>query len=178
MGSKQDLLDWLYGLTVHGIKLGLTNTTELLHRLGDPQNSFRKVHIAGTDGKGSTSAMIASIIRAAGVKVGLYTSPHIIDFNERISVSGENITGSMSRIEDMLDTTIEAYKKQLDALFANQAADIQMDIEIMNATNDIMSPNITIPTNLLFLMAISLSAAPGSVSFLFSFMFLPFQYIL
>ena len=47
-------------------------------------------------------------------------------------ISGENITGSMDRIKDMLDTTIEAYKKQLDALFANQAADIQMDIEVMN----------------------------------------------
>ncbi|MBO4551978.1 MAG: bifunctional folylpolyglutamate synthase/dihydrofolate synthase [Candidatus Methanomethylophilaceae archaeon] len=94
MGSKQDLLDWLYGLTVHGIKLGLTNTTELLHRLGDPQNSFRKVHVAGTDGKGSTSAIIASILESSGVRTGLYTSPHIIDFNERISVSGENITDS------------------------------------------------------------------------------------
>ena len=98
MKSKQDVIDWLYGLTVHGVKLGLTNITELLHRLGDPQRSFRKVHIAGTDGKGSTSAMIASIIRAAGVKVGLYTSPHIIDFNERISVSGERISDESVRI--------------------------------------------------------------------------------
>ena len=50
MDSKQEILDWLYGLTVHGIKLGLTNITELLRRLGNPQDSFRKIHIAGTDG--------------------------------------------------------------------------------------------------------------------------------
>lgn len=92
MESKQEIIDWLYGLTVHGIKLGLTNITELLHRLGDPQNSFRKIHVAGTDGKGSTSEMISSILRASGAVVGLYTSPHIIEFNERISVSGENIS--------------------------------------------------------------------------------------
>ena len=98
METKESILGWLYGLTVHGVKLGLINITEILHRLGDPQDSFRKIHIAGTDGKGSTSAMIASILRASGVKVGLYTSPHIIEFNERISVNGENISDSDIRV--------------------------------------------------------------------------------
>ena len=98
MESKQEIIDWLYGLTVHGIKLGLTNITELLHRIGDPQDSFRKIHIAGTDGKGSTSEMISSILRTAGVRTGLYTSPHIIDFNERISVDGENISDADLKI--------------------------------------------------------------------------------
>ena len=98
MKSKEEILEWLYGLTVHGIKLGLTNITELLHRLGDPQESFRKIHVAGTDGKGSTCAILASILRASGVRTGLYTSPHIIEFNERISVNGENISDDDLRV--------------------------------------------------------------------------------
>ena len=98
MESKQEIIDWLYGLTVHGIKLGLTNITELLHRIGDPQDSFRKIHVAGTDGKGSTSEMISSILRTSGVRTGLYTSPHIIEFNERISVDGENISDDELKI--------------------------------------------------------------------------------
>lgn len=84
-------LKWLYGLQMNGIKLGLTNIKELLRRLGNPQNSYRCIHVAGSDGKGSTSAIIASALRKSGYSVGLYTSPHILRFNERISVDGEDI---------------------------------------------------------------------------------------
>ena len=112
MDSKQEILDWLYGLTVHGIKLGLTNITELLRRLGNPQDSFRKIHIAGTDGKGSTSAMISSVLRYSGVRTGLYTSPHIIDFNERISVDGKNISNAdLSRLTALIRPMVEDMRK-------------------------------------------------------------------
>jgi dihydrofolate synthase/folylpolyglutamate synthase len=66
------------------VKLGLDNIKELLQRLGDPQDEFRCVHVAGTNGKGSVSAMLASILREQGYRTGLYTSPHMIDFRERI----------------------------------------------------------------------------------------------
>ena len=113
MKSKEEILEWLYGLSVHGIKLGLTNTTELLKRLGNPQNSFRKVHVAGTDGKGSTSAMIASVLAASGVRTGLYTSPHIIEFNERISINGENISDSDIRIlVSVIEPIVEDMRKE------------------------------------------------------------------
>ena len=85
-------LRWLYGLQMNGIKLGLTNIKELLRRMGNPQGSYRCIHVAGSDGKGSTSAMIASILRKAGYSVGLYTSPHILRFNERINVDGRDIS--------------------------------------------------------------------------------------
>ena len=112
MDNKQEILDWLYGLSVHGIKLGLTNITELLRRLGNPQDSFRKIHIAGTDGKGSTSAMISSILRCSGVRTGLYTSPHIIEFNERISVCGENISDDdLSRLANMIRPMVDDMRK-------------------------------------------------------------------
>ena len=73
-------------------KKDLTNTLELCKRLGDPQYKFKSVHIAGTNGKGSTSHMLAAILQTAGYKTGLYTSPHLRDFRERVRISGEMIS--------------------------------------------------------------------------------------
>jgi dihydrofolate synthase/folylpolyglutamate synthase len=88
-----DTLDYLFGLQRFGIKLGLDNITALLKHLGDPHVGLRAVHIAGTNGKGSTAAFLAFILRQAGYRVGLYTSPHLVDFTERIQVDGVPITG-------------------------------------------------------------------------------------
>ena len=85
---------YLYRLQTHGIKLGLETMTALTARLGMPQNRYRTVHIAGTNGKGSTAATAAAILQAAGYRVGLYTSPHLVDFRERIRVNGEMIPES------------------------------------------------------------------------------------
>ncbi|PYS97069.1 MAG: bifunctional folylpolyglutamate synthase/dihydrofolate synthase, partial [Acidobacteria bacterium] len=74
------------------IKLGLENVTRLLRRLGDPQTSFTSVQIAGTNGKGSTAAMLDAICRAAGLRAGLYTSPHLISITERVRVAGRDIS--------------------------------------------------------------------------------------
>jgi dihydrofolate synthase / folylpolyglutamate synthase len=74
------------------IKLGLTNTETLLAALGNPYQHFRSVQIAGTNGKGSTAVMLASICRAAGVRVGLFTSPHLISITERIILNGQEIS--------------------------------------------------------------------------------------
>src|ERR1044072_2495637 len=73
------------------IKLGLENVTRLLRRLGNPQNNFPSVQIAGTNGKGSTAAMLDSITRAAGLRAGLYTSPHLVSVTERVRVGGREI---------------------------------------------------------------------------------------
>lgn len=73
-------------------KKDLTNTIELCKRLGNPQHQFKSVHIAGTNGKGSTSHMLAAILQTAGYKTGLYTSPHLKDFRERIRVNGQMIS--------------------------------------------------------------------------------------
>ena len=85
---------YLYSLQKHGIKLGLATMTELLVRLGMPQNRYRTLHIAGTNGKGSTAAMTAAMLQAAGYRVGLYTSPHLVEFRERIRVNGDMIAES------------------------------------------------------------------------------------
>lgn len=73
-------------------KADLTNTIELCGRLGNPQHKFKSVHVAGTNGKGSTSHMLAAILQVAGYKTGLYTSPHLKDFRERIRINGQMIT--------------------------------------------------------------------------------------
>lgn len=84
-------VEYLYRLQKHGIKLGLETMTALMGRLGMPQIRYRTLHIAGTNGKGSTAAMAAAVLQAAGYRVGLYTSPHLVEFRERIRVNGEMI---------------------------------------------------------------------------------------
>ncbi|MBI5408185.1 MAG: bifunctional folylpolyglutamate synthase/dihydrofolate synthase [Nitrospirae bacterium] len=85
---------YLYSLQKHGIKLGLANTVKLMEILGEPHKAFRSVHIAGTNGKGSTSAAVASILSANGFRVGLFTSPHLVSFTERMRINNEHIEES------------------------------------------------------------------------------------
>lgn len=87
-----NLLDELYSYSMHGIKLGLENIRVLCNELGNPQNDYKIIHIAGTNGKGSTSTTIETILLEAGFKVGKYTSPHILKFNERIRANGKDIS--------------------------------------------------------------------------------------
>ncbi len=96
---------YLYNLQKQGIKLGLTNTKKLMSILGEPQNSFRCIHIAGTNGKGSTATILASILSKSRFKVGLFTSPHLASFTERIRIDGNPITES-----DVMTLTSDIHK--------------------------------------------------------------------
>ncbi|MEW6002720.1 MAG: folylpolyglutamate synthase/dihydrofolate synthase family protein [Nitrospirota bacterium] len=89
--SYSAAIRYLYNLQKEGIKFGLENTIRLMSAFGNPHESFTSIHIAGTNGKGSTSAIIANLLRTAGFKVGLFTSPHLVSFTERITVDGEEI---------------------------------------------------------------------------------------
>ncbi len=80
-------IQFLYGLRLFGAKFGLENTFKLAALAGNPQEELRFIHVAGTNGKGSTCAMLESIYRAAGLRVGLFTSPHLVSFRERIQVN-------------------------------------------------------------------------------------------
>ena len=75
-----------------GMKLGLENITAFLELIGRPQSHYATVHISGTNGKGSTAAMLASVFLANGYRTGLFTSPHLVDLRERVRVNGEKIT--------------------------------------------------------------------------------------
>lgn len=83
----QETIEYLYGLQKVGIKLGLDTSARLMESLGSPHRAFRSVHVAGTNGKGSTAAFLAAMLRAAGLRVGLYTSPHLVSFTERIRIN-------------------------------------------------------------------------------------------
>ena len=97
--TYQETTEWMFnqlpmfqnqGATAY--KNDLTNTLLLMNVLHHPENKFKSIHVAGTNGKGSTSSMLASILHEAGYKVGLYTSPHLKDFRERIRINGEMIS--------------------------------------------------------------------------------------
>ena len=90
--TYQESLDYLTSLGRFGIKLGLERTEALLHELGDPQELFQGVHVAGTNGKGSVCAMLASILQSAGFRVGMMPKPHLVSYTERIQVNQRSIT--------------------------------------------------------------------------------------
>lgn len=99
---------YLYSLQKHGIKLGLETIETLVARLGFPHRRYRTLHIGGTNGKGSTAAMAAAVLQAAGYRVGLYTSPHLVEFRERIRVNGEMIAESeVARLTDQMKELCE-----------------------------------------------------------------------
>lgn len=85
-------LEWLYSLERFGTKLGLERMTRIMKLLGSQETTLKVVHVTGTNGKGSTSAMIANILQKAGYSVGLYTSPNLVRFNERIKINFEDIS--------------------------------------------------------------------------------------
>src|SRR5476651_2566584 len=84
-------IQYLSRLQMFGMRLGLENTVKLAALAGNPQDKLRFIHVAGTNGKGSTCAMLENIYRQAGLRVGLFTSPHLVSFRERIQVNRQLI---------------------------------------------------------------------------------------
>lgn len=167
--NYQQTLDYLYNSLpmFHRIgsaayKANLDNTYAICKLLGNPENKFRSVHIAGTNGKGSTSHLLASILQSAGYKTGLYTSPHLKDFRERIKINGEMIP------QQNVVEFIKKYKADFEKIkpsffemtvglafdyFATQQVDIAV-IEVglggrLDSTN-VISPELSVITNISF----------------------------
>ena len=92
MGKYDKAINRLYELQKFGIKLGLNSTENLLHRLGDPHKQLKCLHVAGTNGKGSVAAMCEAALLAAGVRTGMYVSPHLVRFTERFRLAGREIS--------------------------------------------------------------------------------------
>src|ERR1700690_2765827 len=90
--TYSDAIQFLYDLRWFGTKFGLRNTFKLAALAGNPQEHLRFIHVAGTNGKGSTCAILESIYRATGLRVGLFTSPHLVAFGERIQVDRQLIS--------------------------------------------------------------------------------------
>jgi len=112
--SYYGAINYLYGLQKYGIKLGLEKTGMILSQLGNPQMDFRSIHVAGTNGKGSVSAMTASILMAHGFRVGLFTSPHLVSFTERIRINNERISESeVVSLTEEIKSQISHLKSQI-----------------------------------------------------------------
>jgi dihydrofolate synthase/folylpolyglutamate synthase len=120
--SYESALEYIHAVKWVGHKPGLERTRALLAALGDPEKQLKFIHVAGTNGKGSTSAMLAACLQAAGYRVGLYTSPFINRFNERIQVNGAQIA------DEELETLVERVRPAADAM-----ADTPTEFEIITA---------------------------------------------
>ena len=141
-------------------KSDLSNTLKLINYLGNPQNDFKSVHIAGTNGKGSTSHMMASVFQEAGYKVGLYTSPHLKDFRERIKINGkliskENVVHFIEKHQSFfLKNKLSFFEMTVGMafdFFKNEKVDIAI-IEVglggrLDSTN-VVKPEIAVITNI------------------------------
>ncbi|MBZ4644675.1 MAG: dihydrofolate synthase / folylpolyglutamate synthase [Petroclostridium sp.] len=110
--NYEEALAYIHGTLKFGSKLGLDNIANLLRRMGDPHKKLKYIHIAGTNGKGSTTAMIASILTQAGYKTGMYTSPYLEEFTERIQINGQNI--DKQHLADITSRIKELVKEMVD----------------------------------------------------------------
>ena len=118
----KEALAYIHGVEFFGSKPGLTRIGELLEKLGNPQKGMRFIHIAGTNGKGSCAAMTASVLKAAGYRTGLYTSPYLYRFNERMQINGKEIP------DDVLAEIVTRVKPVAEAM-----ADHPTEFELMTA---------------------------------------------
>ncbi len=156
-----DLLSELFAMTFHaGIKPGLDRITQLCAMLDDPQLRYPVIHVAGTNGKGSTCAILASILREAGYKVGLYSSPHVRRFNERIRVNGtmisdEDIARMARPLMDLAKENGGTFFEVTTAMAFRHFADHRVDVAVietglggrLDATN-IVQPFVSVITRI------------------------------
>ncbi len=165
--TYQQAIDYLYSqLPIYqrvgaaALKPNLNNTIAICDALGNPQQKFKAIHIAGTNGKGSVSHMLASVLQSAGYKVGLYTSPHLKDFRERIKINGEMISeNEVSTFVDDYTTIFNEIEPSFFELTVGMAfkqfADNKVDVAVIETglggrldSTNILSPIISIITNI------------------------------
>jgi len=158
--SYKEVLAFLYALQGRGVKLGLRNIQALLHSLGNPEKRYPSIHIAGTNGKGSTAAFLASVFQEAGYRTGLYTSPHLISFTERIRVNGRQIPdAAVVRLTQSLRSEIEMYQatffESTTAVAFAYFAEENVDIAIVETglggrldSTNVLAPLVSVVTNI------------------------------
>ncbi|MDZ4713882.1 MAG: folylpolyglutamate synthase/dihydrofolate synthase family protein [Cytophagales bacterium] len=169
MKDYQQVLDYLYGTLPMFQRVGapayrndLSNTVALCDMLGNPQTRFKSIHVAGTNGKGSTSHMLAAVLHTAGYKTGLYTSPHLKEFTERIRINGKEVEKSfvvdfVRRTKDMLEQRELSFFEMTVGMafdyFDTEKVDVAV-IEVgmggrLDSTN-VITPEVSLITNISF----------------------------
>jgi dihydrofolate synthase/folylpolyglutamate synthase len=165
--SYQDTIDYLYSrlplfsrIGPAAIKADLHNTIAICDFLGNPQNKFKTIHVAGTNGKGSTSHMLASILQEAGYKTGLYTSPHLYDFRERIKVNGimcseTFVTSFTNKMKPFIEKVEPSFFEITVGMAFEYFADENVDIAIIETglggrldSTNIINPILSIISNI------------------------------
>jgi dihydrofolate synthase/folylpolyglutamate synthase len=144
------------------LKMDLSNTLAICEALGNPQNKFKSIHIAGTNGKGSVSHMLASVFQACGFKTGLYTSPHLTDFRERIKVNGcmiaeENVVAFTEAMIPLIEKISPSFFELTVGMAFQHFAEENVDIAIIETglggrldSTNIINPELSIITNIGF----------------------------
>ncbi len=118
----EEAIEYLYNLKIYGMSLGLERIEQLLRVLGSPHRNIKAIHVAGTNGKGSVCAMLSSILHSAGSKVGLFTSPHLLSFEERIRVNGlpvprDKLCSLVEKIKPIAEEMVEGGKFEHPTFF-------------------------------------------------------------
>jgi dihydrofolate synthase / folylpolyglutamate synthase len=159
--NLEELAEWLFGRTSGGIRWGLERTAALLAEAGDPHHRFRSLHIGGTNGKGSVAALCAAALRAGGAhRVGLYTSPHLVSFTERIQVDGapiaaERVLAAAERLRPAIERTGATFFEATTAIAFLCLAEAEVDVAVvevglggrLDATN-VLRPEVAAVTNI------------------------------
>ena len=167
--TYQQTLDYLFNSLpmYHRIgqaayKADIANTVSLMQHLGNPERKFRSIHVAGTNGKGSVSHMLASVLMQAGYKVGLYTSPHLIDFRERIRINGQMIpqqcvTNFVEQHRDYMQTLQLSFFEMTVGLAFDYFAAEQVDVAVVEVgmggrldSTNVITPDLCVITNIGF----------------------------
>ncbi len=167
--TYQETLDYLFNSLpmYHRIgqaayKADITNTIELMRHLGNPERKFRSIHVAGTNGKGSVSHMLASVLMQAGYKVGLYTSPHLVDFRERIRINGQMIpqpcvTDFVEQHRDFMQTLHLSFFEMTVGLAFDYFATEKVDVAVVEVgmggrldSTNVINPDLCVITNIGF----------------------------
>ncbi|OIP64321.1 MAG: bifunctional folylpolyglutamate synthase/dihydrofolate synthase [Nitrospirae bacterium CG_4_9_14_3_um_filter_53_35] len=161
--NYQETLACLENLEVYGIVLGLKRMNRILDEMGNPQRRFRSIHITGTNGKGSTAVYLASVLKESGYRTGLYTSPHLNRFSERIQICGEEIPpGQVIRYTEQILSIIRAagpefkptYFEVTTAMAFAHFADMEVEFAVVEAgmggrldATNVLSPEVSVITN-------------------------------
>ena len=158
--NYQQAVDFLFSLEKFGIKLGLENTYSLMKRLGNPHLKFSSIHVAGTNGKGSCCAMLYSILRKAGYSCGIYTSPHLVDFRERIRIDKsliekDYLTDFVSDLKGEILKKKYTFFEVITALAFSYFADRKIELGVVETglggrldSTNILKPQVAIITNI------------------------------
>lgn len=165
--TYQEAIDWMFkqlpmyqniGKTAY--KKDLTNTIKLSNHLHNPEKKFKSIHVGGTNGKGSTSHMIASVLQEAGYKVGLYTSPHLKSFTERIRINGaeiseQNVIGFLEKNKSFLEENQLSFFEMTVGMAFDYFAQEKVDVAVIEVglggrldSTNIITPEISVITNI------------------------------